>query len=200
MIDKLFRKGRWRVTALVAVSLVALVGGVYWWWAHTPLPLPQTPREGLAAIGSVRYENMPDYRRREYRTEIFRQVNALPEEEARAVRAEWEVNPAVREEMRGNFMQDRAREYAMASPMERAVIDAMIPMMGGRGPRGGGGDAGTPQQQAERRKQRKEEMEERMKEMFQSGNPQVTGWIGEFFKRHREMFERREREREGERG
>ena len=210
MMGKLFGEGRWRIVLLLVVSVMVLGGGVYWWWAHTPLPLPATPEEGFAQVGSTRYANMPEYRQREYRAEIWRQVQELPEERRGEVRKLWEAHPEAAKEVRNTFMQDRARDYAMASPAERAVMDGVISMMsrrgGGPGGAGGGegegrhrwggeeGEASTPEEQAQRearREERRREMAERLKEMFKEGNPQVNGWIGEFFKRHRETFERR---------
>lgn len=179
-----------RIGAGLAATVAAavLAAGAWHWWSHRPLPMPTTAEEAVANIGSTRYRNMPDYRQQEYREQAWRLMEQLPREQRRALA---ESNPNLMEARRQQ-MDDRIRSYVLADAATRAQMDREAEArmaqwrqnrpQGEQRPPGPPGPPDRDRNDPDRQARFREHMEQR----FEQGNPQLNGWISEYFRLRRE--------------
>lgn len=201
------------VTLMLAVGGGALAWGWYDTWASTPPELPQTPDEALETIGTVPYENMPDYRKREYLQHTRRLLDSLPSEQRTALFERTRTNETTREslgQMHREMMEQRAYEYATSSAARRqeileedmrqmearrkqraAELAKRAPGTGppsGIGKRGGGRDAAANATEEDKAK-RRAQIQSHFRDRFQEGNPQMGAMIAEYHRALRAMRE-----------
>ena len=183
------KKKYWIVSVLCVVAVMVLSGGIYLTWLLTPPPMPESMDDVKALLTSARFQRLPDDRKLAYVSRINEMMEGMDDQRRGALWGEMRDDPALREaarEVRWQFMIARARDFAMADEATRnAMLDRLIAMMEARGGWGRNRDRGqeesTPEQQA-KREQRRERMLDRMGQNAQTGNPQHTAYIGEFFK------------------
>ncbi len=188
------------VTVLVVAAVATLAVGGYYTWLISPPPLPQTPDDVLAVIGSARYERLPDYRKQQYLTEAERLMRDMPDEQRQQwmqkVRGDEGARDAMRQVWR-QMMTQRAIEFARADPARRAEIldEDMARMEQMRQRRNqmrgenNGGDQNTGGGRGGRPGPNRADFRDHIEERFQHGNPQINALIGEY---HRARRQRRE--------
>ena len=186
---------------MTVVGVAVLTGGLYYAWLITPPPMPETAEEGLATIGSSRYQRLPEYRKAEYLTRTRELMGNLSDEQRRAMFERRRTDESIRDsmrEVRRDMMRQRIVEFARAAPHERKKIldqaidmqEAMRQRMDNR-PRPertrgeGGGDRSNRGDRGDRRGRMRDHIQNRIEQ----GNPQMGAMRMEFFK---EMRERRE--------
>lgn len=189
------RKIVWAVV-LGTIAVASLSGAGYWWWLHTPPPLPTNVDDAIATFHSPRYQRLPESRREAY-VERARELWAkLSEEERVALRERVEKDPelkAAAQKAMQESMNSGARKYAMASPEDRMKeIDKVIAVqemmrLGGQvaqqARRFGVSRASTqPAEGATRREQRMNEFRKSMQQAVERGNPQRQAYMMEFMK------------------
>lgn len=186
--------GRWTlrkkllVGLLVVLAGASVAGGSYYAWLINPPPMPQSPEQALATIGSKRYQRMPDYRQREYLDQAQRLFDELPQAQRMELFEQARTDPQVRQSMRQvrqQMMVQRAVEFARADPEARTQmldeqIDRWEEMRANWSRRNRNSDGDR------RRRHHGPEFRQRMMERFEHGNPQINSLIGEYFRAMRQ--------------
>lgn len=172
---------------LVVAGAASLVGGSYYTWLLNPPKLPKTAAEGLALIGSARYERMPDYRKAEYLDRTAQLMQELRPEEHQELRSD--LNPGDLRQFWQQRMMQRVLEFANADPQHRnRLLDEAIAQSGRWRGQHRGRSEGNDEQD---RTRRQGVFRSRMQEHIQKGNPQTGALMGEYFRAVRQR--RRER-------
>ncbi len=162
------------VAAIVLAGSGAVIGGAYYAWLITPPAMPQTAEQGIAMLGSARFDRMPDYRQDEYAARVRELIHQMPDDQRRDLFRQMHGNEDARDSMRQMMrrqMQQHVRELAEADEAERDVmLDQIIDQQEqrasqprpqrppGAGDRRGGGDRGN--------------FRDRMQRRIEEGNPQ----------------------------
>lgn len=180
-------KNRILIVLLVVIGAVSLVCGAYFTWLMTPPEFPETAADGVALIGSRRFERMPEYRKAEYLERTTQLMRDLEPQDRQALRSELKPND-VRQFFQQMMMQ-RALKFSNADPQQRnRMLDEAIDQWGRRGGRRRSRpDDGNEQE----RDQRQGAFRNRMQEYIQEGNPQTGALIGEYFRAIRQRREER---------
>ena len=137
------RKRRRGIVLLSTASVLVLGGGTALAWYLTPPALPTTIAEAKTVVDSPRFQRLSKADKQPYYDVIREQFGSLNREERHALVADDE---SMRQAMRASgeqMMQKMARQYVLATPQERAAMQANFQAMRPRGPRPEG-DAGKP--------------------------------------------------------
>lgn len=176
------------VLALIACGVLS--GGLYYWWLITPPPMPTTVDEAAQLITDPRFKRLSDDRKLAYISHMRKLVDALDEQQRRAMRDQYRNDQEVRDAMRDigeTVMVDMAREFVKAPPLQKQIVlDTLIGRMeqekaAGHGP-WGKPDQPLTEEQQQRREQARQEMIKQMEQRAATGNPQHAAYVGQFIK------------------
>lgn len=217
MAKKATKSGRWSKKHIISILVIiagaaVLVGGAITAYRMTPPGMPGTVEEGLATVGTPRFDRLPDYRKEEY----LEHMRSLMENMDQQRREELISQVRGDEQMRGilrrvafSGMMKQVEQYAQADPQERLrIIDEFIDMRQqrrggpGGGPPGRGGDTGgRPDSRRDSSTNRdgssrsgpgrRGPSRERIMNRIEEGNPQRGALMSEFFEAVREREKQR---------
>ncbi|MEL6330210.1 MAG: hypothetical protein AAFR38_11155 [Planctomycetota bacterium] len=188
-IDANWSKGK-KIGVGVTVGVLALAGlgfGGFMAWENRPVSLPNSVDEAVTVMASSRYDNLDEERQRQYALHAASLLEAMSEEERRAVFEGWRESEEIREAM-GEVWRQRSNEFMRQLARNEANIEQFMQgfRQGGRGFRGGG-DGNRPEPTDEQRQQRAEEIGQRMADAFNSGNGQENALRQEMGKAMRSL-------------
>jgi hypothetical protein len=176
------------VIVLCSVSIGSVAGGIYYWWLHTPPPMPKTIDDALAVVQSPRYKHLDESRRQAYLEKARAIFDALPPQDRLQVIDRVQADPtlerAVRQ-AREDWMVTQFRQYLAADKAKRQqILDQMIAAMEAgaqlqRLAHRGGPDPGDANAQA-RQQERMAAAKKHMQEWTETGNPQAQQYMMEF--------------------
>jgi hypothetical protein len=183
------------VNIVLLVAAVAALGfGGYYAWLMIPPSMPQTAEEALATLASPRFDQMSESRKKDYLQTAGELMSKLDETQRKEMyekmRTDEDARDAMRE-IRMDQMNQRMRQFAMATPAERnKILDEIIDqqekmrreMEAAAASRPAPSTSGSAQGSQRRGPSEGWEgrMRERVKSRAEHGNPQRGGLAHEF--------------------
>jgi len=193
-------KNKWLAGVLCVLGVAALVGGGYIAWNMRPVSMPETAEEAVAVINSARFGYLPDYRQEEYMERTRRLVRETEDaDQRRALREAIGGSEQARDAMMRMWQQrmiDQALAMAAMSDAEKqAHLQEQAQQWQRRRSNNDQNQQRTerpqrPERSEAEQAERRERMRNRMEDHFQSGNPQMGGIMGEWWRQRREARER----------
>jgi hypothetical protein len=188
---------KWQVAVLAIMGALSVAAGSWYIYQRTAPPMPQTVQEAMETFKSDRFKRLPESRAQAYYDRSRELYEKLDRDQRKQMRETYRDDPEARKVMRQammNFMLQRARDFASATPEQRDVIlDGLIALQsmrrgsqgsrrGERRPRPEGRSNETDQQRQGRRDQRRNDRRQFMQDRIEQGNPQHQAYASEFFK------------------